>query len=150
MIVAIREGRGVPEEIVISGHDREWIQSQCQILLPEQWGSGNLFPAPARPMGLPAAGGMMNGRDLGKINRAAANHLRDLYQRFDNWYLAIAGYNYSPGKIEKRLQRYNVEEFWDLPACHGRPETMSRHLSLQSILPRIRQSMDFLSSRKLR
>jgi membrane-bound lytic murein transglycosylase D len=54
-------------------------------------------------------------RDPEKSTRAAAKHLRDLYQRFDNWYLAIAGYNYSPGKIEKRIQRYKVEEFWDLP-----------------------------------
>jgi membrane-bound lytic murein transglycosylase D len=38
-----------------------------------------------------------------------------LYQRFGNWYLAIAGYNFSPGKIEKRMRKYNVGEFWDLP-----------------------------------
>ncbi len=54
-------------------------------------------------------------RDPEKSTRAAAKHLKDLYERFNNWYLAIAGYNFSPGKIEKRIQRYNVDEFWELP-----------------------------------
>ena len=53
--------------------------------------------------------------DPEKATRAAARHLRDLYERFDNWYLAIAGYNFNPAKIERRMRRYKVEEFWDLP-----------------------------------
>jgi membrane-bound lytic murein transglycosylase D len=54
-------------------------------------------------------------RDPEKSSRAAAKHLKDLYDRFENWYLAIAGYNYNPAKIERRMRRYNVGEFWDLP-----------------------------------
>ncbi|MCK4892439.1 MAG: LysM peptidoglycan-binding domain-containing protein [Calditrichia bacterium] len=54
-------------------------------------------------------------RDPEKSTRAAAKHLKDLYERFDNWYLAMAGYNYSPAKIERRMRKYNVVEFWDLP-----------------------------------
>jgi membrane-bound lytic murein transglycosylase D len=53
--------------------------------------------------------------DPEKSTRAAAKHLKDLYERFDNWYLAMAGYNYSPAKIERRMRKYNVVEFWDLP-----------------------------------
>ncbi|GAB4340528.1 MAG: hypothetical protein Kow0037_26450 [Calditrichia bacterium] len=54
-------------------------------------------------------------QDPEKSTRAAARHLKDLYKRFGNWYLAIAGYNFSPGKIEKRINRYKVDEFWELP-----------------------------------
>ncbi|MFQ5583314.1 MAG: LysM peptidoglycan-binding domain-containing protein, partial [Calditrichia bacterium] len=54
-------------------------------------------------------------RDPVKATRAAAQHLKDLYQRFGDWYLAMAGYNYSPRKIERRLSKYGVEDFWDLP-----------------------------------
>lgn len=54
-------------------------------------------------------------RDPTKATRAAARHLLDLYERFGDWYLGIAGYNFSPKKIEKRLARYNVSEFWKLP-----------------------------------
>ena len=54
-------------------------------------------------------------RDVVKASRAAGKHLLDLYERFGDWYLAIAGYNFSPGKIQRRLTRYDVSEFWDLP-----------------------------------
>jgi len=54
-------------------------------------------------------------RDPVKSTRAAARHLKDLYDRFGDWYLALAGYNFSPRKIEYRLRRYNVSGYWDLP-----------------------------------
>ncbi len=54
-------------------------------------------------------------RDPEKSTRAAAQHLKDLYERFNNWYLALAGYNFSPAKIERRLNHYKVDEFWELP-----------------------------------
>ena len=54
-------------------------------------------------------------KDPVKATHAAARHLLDLYERFGDWYLAIAGYNFNPRKIEKRIEKYNVEEFWDLP-----------------------------------
>jgi membrane-bound lytic murein transglycosylase D len=54
-------------------------------------------------------------RDVIKATRAAGRHLLDLYDQFGDWYIAIAGYNFSPGKIEKRIKKYQVNEFWDLP-----------------------------------
>lgn len=53
-------------------------------------------------------------RDPLLATRAAARHLRDLYNRFDDWYLALAGYNYSPGKIDRRIRIYNTRDFWQL------------------------------------
>ncbi len=54
-------------------------------------------------------------RDPVKSTRAAARHLKDLYERFNDWYLALAGYNFSPRKIEYRLRRYKVSKYWELP-----------------------------------
>ncbi|RMG66783.1 MAG: LysM peptidoglycan-binding domain-containing protein [Calditrichaeota bacterium] len=54
-------------------------------------------------------------RDPVKSTRAAARHLKDLYERFGDWYLAMAGYNYNPRKIERRLHRYKVDSYWELP-----------------------------------
>jgi membrane-bound lytic murein transglycosylase D len=45
---------------------------------------------------------------------AAAKHLTDLYERFDDWYLALAGYNCNPKKIERRIRQYNTRDFWKL------------------------------------
>jgi membrane-bound lytic murein transglycosylase D len=53
-------------------------------------------------------------RDPSLSTRAAARHLKDLYERFDDWYLALAGYNYSPGKLQRLINRYNSRDFWKL------------------------------------
>jgi membrane-bound lytic murein transglycosylase D len=46
--------------------------------------------------------------------QAAAKHLLDLYGRFGDWYLALAGYNCNPKKIESRMRQYKTDDFWQL------------------------------------
>ncbi|MGD9899979.1 MAG: LysM peptidoglycan-binding domain-containing protein [Calditrichaceae bacterium] len=53
-------------------------------------------------------------RDYFKATIAAAEHLDDLYERFDDWYLALAGYNCNPKKVEKNMRRYDTRDFWQL------------------------------------
>ena len=53
-------------------------------------------------------------RDPLLATEAAARHLKDLYTRFDDWYLAMAGYNCNPKKIERRIRQYNTRDFWQL------------------------------------
>jgi membrane-bound lytic murein transglycosylase D len=53
-------------------------------------------------------------RDVYKASRAAAQHLSDLHDRFGDWYLALAGYNCNPRKVEKNMRRYHTTDFWQL------------------------------------
>jgi membrane-bound lytic murein transglycosylase D len=53
-------------------------------------------------------------RDPILSTRAAAQHLRDLYERFDDWYLAMAGYNCNPNRVESQTRVYNTRDFWKL------------------------------------
>jgi len=53
-------------------------------------------------------------RDPLLSTRAAAEHLSDLYERFDDWYLAMAGYNCNPNRVESQTRRYNTRDFWKL------------------------------------
>jgi len=53
-------------------------------------------------------------RDPLKSTRAAVSYLSDLYQEFDDWYLAVAAYNGGPGKIQSGLDSYKVDDFWSL------------------------------------
>jgi len=54
-------------------------------------------------------------RDFVKASIAAAEHLRDLHERFNgHWYLALAGYNCNPKRVEKNMRRYKTNDFWKL------------------------------------
>jgi membrane-bound lytic murein transglycosylase D len=53
-------------------------------------------------------------RDPEKSTIAAAKYLKDLYDMFECWYLAAAGYNAGEKKIASAMKRYQTEDFWEL------------------------------------
>lgn len=53
-------------------------------------------------------------KDPVKSTHAAANYLKDLYEMFGSWNLAMAAYNAGEGKILKALNRSRSDDYWDL------------------------------------
>ncbi len=68
-----------------------------------------------RMMGLKINRTIDERRDIEKSTEAAADYLLYLYERFDDWTLAIAAYNCGPGNLRKAIRKSGGKRnFWEI------------------------------------
>ena len=69
-------------------------------------------------------------QDPEKATRAAAAHLRDLYQMFGDWYLAMAAYDSGPLTVQRAVERTGYADFWQLYRLNALPNETKNYVPI--------------------
>jgi len=77
-------------------------------------GLWQLMPVTARQLGLKITRKYDERTHAYKSTVAAAKYLRDLYNEYGDWLLAVAAYNGGPGKVDRAIRRSKSRNFWVL------------------------------------
>lgn len=113
LIVAQLEKRNLPKDLVAvpfieSGF---WPSAVSPAGATGLW---QLMPKTAAVYGLTVRESFDERRNVWRATEAATEHLRDLYDRFKAWDLALAAYNVGYQRIDSRMRDLGLEDFWAL------------------------------------
>ncbi len=77
-------------------------------------GLWQFMPSTGKMMGLKINAYVDERNDPYLATIAAAEHFADLYERYDDWLLALAAYNCGPGRVNQAIRNAGSDNFWKI------------------------------------
>jgi membrane-bound lytic murein transglycosylase D len=129
MIARVLREEGVPQDLIYLAQ----AESAFQPLALSRAGARGIWQFVAyrgHEYGLAHTWWIDERQDPEKATRAAAQHLRDLYGMFGDWYLAMAAYNCGPGNVQKGIERTGYADFWELYKRNALPRETKNYVPI--------------------
>jgi membrane-bound lytic murein transglycosylase D len=119
MIQKILTQEGVPQDLIYLSVAESGFQPQA---MNRSSGAGGMWQfMPFGNYGLTRNGFFDERFDPEKSTVAYAKYMKYLYSQFGDWYLAMAAYDWGPGRVQHLVSRTGYADYWELYRHGGLP-----------------------------
>ncbi|MGH9631017.1 MAG: transglycosylase SLT domain-containing protein, partial [Bryobacteraceae bacterium] len=129
LISRILAEEGVPQELIYLAQAESGFLPRA-VSDKTATGMWQFMRARGREYGLSQTAYTDDRLDPAKATRSAARHLKDLYEKFGDWYLAIAAYNCGDGCVERAVERTGYADFWELRRLNAIPRETTNYVPI--------------------
>jgi membrane-bound lytic murein transglycosylase D len=129
MIEQVLREEGLPSDLIYIAQAESAFQPQALSRAGAR-GLWQFMSYRGREYGLEHTSWVDERQDPEKATRAAAHHLRDLYQMFGDWYLTMAAYNSGPGTVQSAVERTGYADFWELYNRNALPKETKNYVPI--------------------
>jgi membrane-bound lytic murein transglycosylase D len=112
MIQRVMAEEGVPQDMIYLAVAESGFQPRA---LNGHSGAGGMWQfMPHGNYGLTRNAYVDERFDPEKSTRASARYMKFIYDELGDWYLAMAGYNWGTGNVQRAVQKTGYADFWEL------------------------------------